>query len=437
MNVILLSGGSGKRLWPLSNNVRSKQFIKAFRTETGEYESMVQRVYRQLKAADPTASITIATGANQRSAIEHQLGASVDLSLEPDRRDTFPAIVLACAYLADVKKLPLSAPVVVCPVDPYVDDSYFRALARLSELAEQGSANLTLLGIEPTYPSEKYGYILPTSRDTVSPVSTFKEKPDAATAQAYIAQGALWNGGVFAFKLDYLLTRAHELLNFTDYYDLYAHYSAQTKISFDYAVAEHEKSIQVLRYAGQWSDIGTWNTFTEVMDGKTVGSVTLDETCDNTHVINELNLPVLCMGCRDQVVVASPDGILVADKQRSSYLKPYADKLSDMVMYAEKSWGSFTVLDAQPDSLTIRVVLNAGHAMRYHSHERRNEVWTVISGEGSVCLDGMTQHVRVGDVITLDVGCKHTVTAGANGLTLIEVQLGRDISVEDKTVYER
>lgn len=437
MNVILLSGGSGKRLWPLSNNVRSKQFIKAFRTEAGEYESMVQRVYRQLKSADSDVSVTIATGASQRSAIENQLGNAVSVSLEPDRRDTFPAIVLACAYLADVKKLSVSAPVVVCPVDPYVDDSYFRALAQLSDLAAQGKANLSLLGIEPTYPSEKYGYIIPSSREAVSPVSTFKEKPDSATAQNYIRQGALWNGGVFAFRLDYLLTRAHELLNFADYYDLYAHYNEQTKISFDYAVAEHEKSIQVLRYQGQWCDVGTWNTFTEVMSEKAVGNATLDDTCKNTHVINELNIPVLCMGCENQVVVASPDGILVADKHQSSYLKPYADKLSDMVMYAEKSWGSFTVLDAQKDSMTIRVVLNAGHSMRYHSHRHRSEVWTVISGDGVALLDGMEQHVRVGDVITLDANCKHTITAGSCGLTLIEVQLGRDISVEDKTVYER
>lgn len=436
MNIILLSGGSGKRLWPLSNDIRSKQFIKAFRTEAGEYESMVQRVYRQIKAADPTASVTIATGANQRSAIEHQLGVSVDLSLEPDRRDTFPAIVLACAYLADVKKLPLSAPVVVCPVDPYVDESYFRALVHLSELAQQGSANLSLLGIEPTYPSEKYGYVIPTSRETVSPVSTFREKPDAATAQQYIAQGALWNGGVFAFRLDYLLTRAHELLDFMDYYDLYAHYSKQTKISFDYAVAEHEKSIQVLRYPGQWRDVGTWNTFTEVMSEQTVGNVTLDETCDNTHVINELSIPVLCMGCEDQVVVASPDGILVADKHQSSYLKPYADKLEQQVMYAEKSWGSFTVLDAQKDSMTIRVVLNPGHGMHYHSHQHRSEVWTVISGSGTTLVDGMEQPVSVGDVITLDIGCKHRITAGQEGLTLIEVQFGSEISVYDKQIHE-
>lgn len=437
MNLILLSGGSGKRLWPLSNDVRSKQFIRMFRREDGEYESMVQRVYRQIMAADPAAHVTIATGAQQLSSIQNQLGDSVSVSLEPDRRDTFPAIALAAAHLHHVQGLGLDEPVVVCPVDPYVEEGYFHALVELSRLSKEGKAKLSLLGITPTYPSEKYGYIIPTEMGEVAAVSTFKEKPDEETAKAYIAQGALWNGGVFAFRLGYLLDRAHELMEFTDYWDLYQHYSEQKKISFDYAVAEHEQSIQVLRYNGEWRDVGSWNTFTEVMSENTVGNATLDDTCQNTHVINELNIPVLCMGCENQVVVASPDGILVADKHQSSYLKPYADRLEQQVMYAEKSWGSFTVLDAQSDSMTIRVVLNPGHGMHYHSHEHRSEIWTVTAGSGTTLVDGMEQLVRVGDVITMDIGCKHTITAGDEGLTLIEVQLGRDISVYDKQLHEQ
>lgn len=436
MNIILLSGGSGKRLWPLSNDIRSKQFIRMLRREDGEYESMVQRVYRQIKTADPDARVTIATGAQQVSIIRNQLGEKVSISLEPQRRDTFPAIVLAASYLQDVQGLELDEPVVVCPVDPYVEDGYFQALVELSQLAAEGDSNLSLLGISPTYPSEKYGYIIPAKVGEIAPVSTFKEKPDEATAKEYIAQGALWNGGVFAFRLGYLLERAHELMHFSDYWDLYDHYGEQTKISFDYAVVEHEQNIQVLRYHGEWRDVGSWNTLTEVMSEPTVGDVTLDDTCKNTHVINELSIPVLCMGCEDQVVVASPDGILVADKHQSSYLKPYADKLEQQVMYAEKSWGSFTVLDAQKDSMTIRVVLNPGHGMHYHSHQHRSEVWTVISGSGTTLVDGMEQPVSVGDVITLDIGCKHRITAGQEGLTLIEVQFGSEISVYDKQIHE-
>ena len=198
MNLVLLSGGSGKRLWPLSNDIRSKQFIKIFKSEAGDYESMVQRVYRQIKKVDAEATVTIATSKAQVSAINNQLGQGIGISVEPCRRDTFPAIALATAYLHDIQGVSEEEAVVVCPVDPYVDDDYFEALKLLGAQVEKGEANLVLMGIEPTYPSEKYGYIIPTSEERISMVSTFKEKPDMATAQRYIERGALWNGGVFA-----------------------------------------------------------------------------------------------------------------------------------------------------------------------------------------------------------------------------------------------
>lgn len=433
MNVILLSGGSGKRLWPLSNDIRSKQFIKIFKTETG-YESMVQRVYRQITAVDPDANVTIATSKTQVSSIHNQLGDAVGVCVEPCRRDTFPAIALATAYLHDVKGVSLEEPVVVCPVDPYVNNDYFEALKKLSDLAAAGAANLTLMGIEPTYPSEKYGYIIPESAETVSKVKTFKEKPDAKTAAAYIAQGALWNGGVFAYKLQYVLDRAHELIDFADYRDLFEKYDSLQKISFDYAVVEKEPEIQVMRFAGQWKDMGTWNTLTEAMEDPSIGKAILDDTCHNVHVLNELDVPVLCMGLKDVVVSASPEGILVSDKDQSSYIKPFVDAINQQIMFAEKSWGSFRVLDVEDESLTIKVTLNPGHRMNYHSHSRRDEVWTVVSGRGCAIVDGTKREVKAGDVIVMKAGCRHTILAESE-LKLIEVQLGREISVHDKQKF--
>lgn len=433
MNIILLSGGSGKRLWPLSNDIRSKQFIKIFKTADG-YESMVQRVYRQIKEVDADASVTIATSKTQVSSIHNQLGNSVGVCVEPCRRDTFPAIALATAYLHDVKDVGLDEAVVVCPVDPYVNNDYFAALKTLSELAGQGNANLSLMGIEPTYPSEKYGYIIPQSADAISPVKTFKEKPDAATAEKYIAQGALWNGGVFAYKLRYVLDKAHELIDFTDYKDLFDKYGTMKKISFDYAVVENESQIQVMRFAGQWKDMGTWNTLTEAMEEPSIGKAMLNDTCQNVHVLNELDVPVLCMGLKDVVVSASPEGILVSDKEQSSYIKPYVDSIHQQIMFAEKSWGSFRVLDVEDASMTIKITLTPGHGMNYHSHENRDEVWTVISGTGHAILDGVRRDVKAGDILTMPAGCRHTVFADSE-LKIIEVQLGPAISVEDKQKY--
>ncbi len=435
MNIVLLSGGSGKRLWPLSNDIRSKQFIKIFKGADGNYESMVQRVYRQILNVDKDATVTIATSKSQVSAIHNQLGENVGVSVEPCRRDTFPAIALAVTYLHDVKGIGENESVVVCPVDPYVEEDYFTAIKELGTQAEKSDANLVLMGIEPTYPSEKYGYIIPKTTDEVSDVAMFKEKPTEQVAKEYIEKGALWNGGVFAFRLGHVLERAHELIDFKDYNDLFEKYDTLQKISFDYAVVEHEEKIQVMRFAGQWKDLGTWNTLTEAMDGNAVGKAIFNETCENTHVVNELNVPVLCMGLKDVVVSASPEGILVSDKNQSSYIKPFVDDIDQQIMFAEKSWGNFRVLDIEDDNMTIKVTLNAGHQMNYHSHEHRDEVWTVISGHGTAIVDDVRTSVKAGDVITMKAGSKHTIIADTD-LHVIEVQLGKEISVHDKKKYD-
>ena len=436
MNIILLSGGSGKRLWPLSNDIRSKQFIKLFKKDDGEYESMVQRIYGQIKTVDPDATVTIATSKSQVSAIHNQLGTNVGISVEPCRRDTFAAIALATAYLHGRMNVPDNEAVVVCPVDPYVDDAYFECVNELFKAAATGDKNLVLMGIQPTYPSEKYGYIKPQTTSDGTKTWTFTEKPDAAKAQEYIDQGALWNGGVFAYKLSYVLNKSKELLGFDDYDDLFSNYDTLKKISFDYAVVEAEKSIDVLNYNGSWKDLGTWNTLTEAMEDPIIGDGRMNDNCEGVHIVNELGIPVLAMGLRDVVISASPEGILVSDKEQSSYIKPFVDEIDQQIMFAEKSWGSYRVLDVEEGSMTVKVTLNPGHKMNYHSHQNRDEIWNVIAGQGKTIVDGMEQPIKVGDVITMNAGCKHTVIAGTDGLQLIEVQLGESITAADKKKYE-
>lgn len=435
MNLILLSGGSGKRLWPLSNDVRSKQFIKIFKKVDGSYESMLQRMYRKIKEIDTDAIVTIATSKSQVSAIHNQIGEAVGISVEPCRRDTFPAIALATAYMLDVKHVDPSESVVVCPVDPYVEDSYFEALKKLSNQADKGEANLVLMGIEPTYPSEKYGYIIPENSNQVAMVRTFKEKPNTDVAEEYIKQGALWNGGVFAYKLGYIMKKAHELIEFKDYQDLFDNYDKLEKKSFDYAVVEHETKIQVVRFSGAWKDLGTWNTLTESMEESIIGKGQTNDGCSDVSIINEMDIPVLAMGLHNVVISASPEGILVADKEQSSYIKPFVDKFEQQIMFAEKSWGDFKVIDVEKESLTIKVTLNPGQKMNYHCHKNRDEIWNIISGKGEAIVDGQKRMINVGDVITMPAGCKHTVIAETE-LKIIEVQIGQDISVHDKQKFE-
>ena len=433
MNIVLLSGGSGKRLWPLSNDVRSKQFIKLFKNENNEYESMIQRMYNGIKKVDKDANITIATAKSQVSSIYNQLSKDVDVSLEPCRRDTFPAILLAVSYLYDVKRVSKDENVIICPVDPYVDEDYFKALHELYRYSSTNDANITLMGIDPTYPSEKYGYIIPFEKGEYSHVKTFKEKPDEETAKKYIEQGALWNGGIFAFSIDYLLNIGHKLINFTDYYDLLDKYESLEKISFDYAVLEKEQNIDVYSFKGNWKDLGTWNVLSETIDDKIIGNGKMDPTCKNTSIINELDVPVLCMGLEDVIVAASPDGILVSTKSASSKMKPYVESIDNTIHYAEKSWGSYRVIDVQDESMTLLVTLKPGNKMSYHTHEYRDEVWNVISGVGEAIIDDERRIVKPGDVIKIKRGVYHTVIAGSTDLKIVEVQLGKDISVDDKT----
>ena len=320
-------------------------------------------------------------------------------------------------------------------MDPYVDNTYYQTVQKLEKIVNKGKSNLVLMGIEPTVHSEKYGYIIPVDKNEISRVAKFTEKPDTETAKEYIKQGALWNAGVFAFKLGYLLNKAHELIDFVDYADLFKKYDTLTKISFDYAVVEKEPNIQVLRYAGQWKDVGTWNMMAEVMADKTKGDVILDDTCKDTNVVNESNIPILCMGCEDMVVAASEDGILVSTKERSGYMKPYVEKIDNPSMFAEKSWGTFTVIDNQETSKTIKIEMKPNTEMSYHSHSVRTEIWNIISGTGKACINGEYKIVKAGDVIQIPINTRHSIKA-YDKMEIIEIQLGDVIKVTDKSKYE-
>lgn len=320
MRVILLSGGSGKRLWPLSNDTRSKQFLKLLHNEAGERESMVQRVWRQLIEAGLAESVHIATSQLQVDMLQNQLGSEVQLIVEPERRDTFPAIALASAYLHSVEQVNQEEVVVVLPVDPFVESRFFEKLIELEHIINDTTTDLALMGVVPTYPSEKYGYIVPENKEyplNYMKLSHFIEKPSEELAKELIEHNALWNCGVFAFKLGFMLSKLKELGFVYDYEVFKETYHELPKISFDYQVVEKTKNIVVLPYDGKWKDLGTWNTLTEEMSSSILGNGFISKESDNTHLINELDIPVTVLGLSNVVVAASPDGILVSEKGAS------------------------------------------------------------------------------------------------------------------------
>ncbi|GAA0486475.1 sugar phosphate nucleotidyltransferase [Salinibacillus aidingensis] len=436
MRLLLLSGGSGKRLWPLSNDTRSKQFLRILESQSNK-QSMVERVWEQLKSVGLSDSSMIATSKLQREMIHNQLGLDVPVLTEPNRRDTFPAIALATSYLYSVEEVNEDETVVVLPVDPFVQDDFFNRVKDLDNALNTSNADLGLIGVKPTYPSTKYGYIVPkmNNSDGVVEVSHFTEKPTEERAESLINENALWNCGVFAFKLGYLMDVLKEKGLPTEYTSLKDQYNDLPKISFDYEVVEKANSIVALPYDGYWKDLGTWNTLTEEMATTQIGKGVVSEDSVNTHLINELDIPVTVLGGKDLVVAASPDGILVSDKASSPKVKDLIKDFDQPPMYEERIWGwsrtlDYTKYDDEQEMVTKRICIEEGKNSSYHYHNLRDEVWTIVKGEGELALDDQITRVKAGDVIHLPAGKKHGVRA-ISELEFIEVQTGAGISNDD------
>jgi mannose-1-phosphate guanylyltransferase len=422
MQIVLLSGGSGKRLWPLSNDTRSKQFLKIIADEDGHLQSMVQRVYKQIKAVEPTIDITIATNSSQVDSINSQLGNNVDVVLEPERRDTFPAIALASFYLKYEKCISEDETVIVLPVDPYTELGFFRLMSELDKIINSDVADLALIGIKPLLPTSKYGYILTGDMVThkASLVSRFVEKPSDSDAAKLIEEGALWNGGVFAFKLGFVCSLVEQQYGFNNYNALLNAYNIIEKISFDYKVVEKTKRIAVVPYSGKWTDIGTWRTLTDEMPYKTTGNVTEHNT-SNTFCINELNIPLVVLGTKNIIAAASPDGILVSDLSESSYMKPIVDKLGDTLpMFEERGWGESTVISKRQGSIIKQLYLKLGKQIEYN--DNCNEIFVITEGKGRFIIDGIEKNIKAGDSISINHGQKYLIEAYTD-LYITDIQI--------------
>ncbi len=437
MKLVLLSGGSGKRLWPLSNDARSKQFLKVLSNEDGEKESMVQRVWGQLAKNNLVEDSLIATSKSQVEMIHTQLGYDIPIVVEPERRDTFPAIALAAVYLYSIKGCSPNEVVVMLPVDPYVEDQFFTKVREMEDRLRESEAELALLGVKPTYPSEKYGYIVP-SRDKRSDtmhVDSFKEKPSEKVAKELMEDQALWNCGVFAFRLEFILNTLIEKGMPIHYEQLLNQYHLLSKNSFDYEVVEKANKIIALSYEGYWKDLGTWNTLTEEMRDSINGRGYVSNGLINSHIVNELDIPITLIGLDNVVVAASPDGILVTEKESSPKVKEILKDLEERPMYEERRWGWYKVLEHTKykegnEVLTKRICVDTAKNLSYQVHYKRSEVWTVIKGEGVLVIDDQLRHIRAGDVIHIPLGTKHALRATST-MEIIEVQTGSELVEED------
>lgn len=444
MKIILLSGGSGKRLWPLSNDLRAKQFLQLLKREDGQYESMIQRIYRQIKSVQTDAHVVVVTGQAQSGLVKKQLGSEVDMVIEPERRDTFPAIALACMYLLDAKEIESNEVVAVIPVDPYTDINYFSTLYLMEKAAKSNIADIILMGISPSCASEKYGYIVPDRKievkDTIETyvVKKFVEKPSLEKAQSLIHEGARWNGGVFVFKLGYLQEIIEQYVPVKSYSQIKNQYKNLAKNSFDYEVVEKAQSVAMVPYDGKWSDLGTWDSFSEKLD-TTIGQVVLGEETGGTTVINDGTAPVVVLGAKNMIIAVSSDGILVADKEKSNYLKSYVTQFPTMSVRGELEWGDYQVSECMhyednKQSITRHLTIWKDHVIEYHAHKMRDEIWVITDGDGEVVIDGKYSAVHRGNVIMIRSGQKHALKAHCN-IRMVEIQIGENLK-EDTEEFQ-
>lgn len=426
MKILLLSGGSGQRLWPLSNDFCSKQYIKVLSGEEGR-QSMLQRVFSQLKAVGKSDDAVIIASEAQKDIIYSQLGSDTKIAVEPSRKDTFPAILLGCSWLYEQGSNEDEI-VIVMPVDPYVERDYFENFEILAKKLIESGCDIALMGAIPTYPSEKYGYIIPgDQKDGYFDIKGFKEKPQLEEAKELLAQKALWNCGVFCFKLGLIKVYCLKYgINFS-YSDVKASYEKLPKISFDYEVLEKSGSKIAIEYCGIWKDIGTWNTLTEEMDVDSIGDVYIDDTSSATHAVNTLDIPLIVMGADNLIVSATYDGILVADKERSSYLKDSLNRIKISPRYEERIWGTIKTIDRSEEGgrgvCTNKVKVVSGKHTSYHRHTEHDEIITVLSGEGLLVTEDCILKLTPGVSVTLEAGRFHAIK-GSKELVYIEVLLG-------------
>lgn len=436
MKILLLSGGAGRRLWPLSNKVRAKQFLKLLSRENNRNESMLQRICRQLEGAGLFSNTYIITSQDQQDLIQNQLTAPMPIISEPSQKGTFSAVSLAVAYLHSKQEAGLDETICVLPVDAFADLSFFHLINQMPSILAISLAELAHIGVEPEFPSDQLGYIVPNIKEQSNDyfqVTHFIEKPNMKKAAELIKKKALWNCGVYGFHMSFMLQLQKEKGIPTQYDELLSVYNNLPKLSFDVAVAEHSRRSIVVPYSGQWKDIGTWKTISEHMPSTVTGRGMLSDDSINTHVVNELSQPVHVIGISDSVIVAGADGILVVDKSRCAEVKLQHTK--EMPRYVEKRWGSYKVLekiDAADEQQSVTKIVNVlpNCNISFHVHQNRQEIWNILSGSGEVIVNSQLYSIKAGDVIQIPLGIKHSIKA-LTPLKFIEVQIGAEINEND------
>ncbi|HZW20126.1 mannose-1-phosphate guanylyltransferase/mannose-6-phosphate isomerase [Noviherbaspirillum sp.] len=458
---IILSGGAGTRLWPVSREAYPKPFMRI-----GDGKSLLTQTHERALAVSGNTPPLIVTNRDYYFLSHDELESQEvkpQYLLEPGGRNTAPAIALAAMWALEQKS---DACMLVLPADHLIKDtpSFYTAVRHAENLAKDGF--LVLFGIKPTGPETGFGYI--EMGDKVSAeaqlVKRFVEKPDVVTAGKYIEQGNyVWNSGMFCFRasaiLDAfeayhptLLAAARDVWRSTkaegDKMELPAAFTSLDNISIDYAVMEKAKNIAVIPGDFDWSDIGAWKAVAEAIPADANGntsnncqSIVIDSR--NTHIETKDRL-VAIIGLDNLLVVDTPDALLVADKSKSQEVREVVARLKAAGHEAHKThktvarpWGTYTVLQDAPGFKIKRIAVKPGASLSLQMHHHRSEHWVVVSGKAEVVNGEQTIQLEANQSTYIPAGNKHRLTnVGDTELALIEVQCGSYLGEDDIVRFE-
>jgi mannose-1-phosphate guanylyltransferase/mannose-6-phosphate isomerase len=467
LKIIILAGGSGTRLWPLSRQSYPKQFLKVGKDKTLLQKSVL-RSLRNVLAED----IIVVANDDYRFLIRDQLAeigidAEGKMILEPEARNTAPAIALAAAFVRDRLKCDEDEVLFVCPSDHLInpEDRFAGYVKQAEKLAKDGY--IVTFGINPTKPETGYGYIkqgkkleYADAEINACKVERFVEKPDLDTAQSYLLEGGYYyNAGMFAFSLKTILAELEknvpqilEIIN-RGYPQALADFAEMPSISIDYALMEKSESVAVLPLDLSWSDVGSWDSFFDTLDKDTNRNAKIGDVFDldtKDSLIISSNRLVATIGIEGLMIVDTPDALLIARRCESQKVKDVVDylkrhqrtALTNVHTTVSRPWGSFTVLEEGPryKIKRIEVLPEARLSLQRHSH--RSEHWVVVKGTATVKVEDKEIFVHENESVYVPKSAKHRLyNSGKIPLEIIEVQVGEYVGEDDierfDDVYDR